>query len=218
MNEKNKVFFEDNFGSFDNYWAESGEGAWVEDNFLYQRADPKDLETRRHSTIWCETKLPADVEISVTAEVIESQLGANNINFFLSYSDPPGGTMYETRAGRDDGAYSHYHELDGYIFTFLRDFRNLAPVNEDGSAKARYRMRRCPGFALVDERFGEQCEAGVPYRLSFFKKGGSLRFAVDGETRLEYEDASPHGGGYFGFRTFQTYLRWSDLRVVELSD
>jgi len=145
----------------DDFWIEGANEAWVEDGWLYQNADPDHAAGLVHSTAWLKRSLPCNVAIAMSAEVLGSSVGANNINLFLAYSDPSGTPLPESRVARRDGAYAHYHDLDGYIFTFLRDFRGLAPGRADRIPKARYRFRRCPGFELKVERFGERCEAGI---------------------------------------------------------
>ena len=216
----NKIYA-DTFDSFDNYWAEGGEAAWVADNRLYQKADPKISGDQAVpdqggvSTIWCRTPFPADVEIRVKACVVASQIGANNINLFLSYAPPAGTTLWNTREDRADGDYPHYHGLDGYIFTFIRDWKyDGATHGQD--LPARYRMRRCPGFKLLTEKREDHCEIGKPYDLTIRKQGGHISLSVDGQLKLESTDPTPLDGGYFGFRTFRTELWWSDLEVWAL--
>jgi len=50
------------------------------------------------------------------------------------------------------------------------------------------------------------------------KRGGALRFDVDGEVSLEAQDPEPLSEGYLGFRTFRTHVEWSNLRVCALTD
>jgi len=214
-----KKLYSDNFDSFDNYWVEGGEAAWVEDHRLYQKANPEGPDEgtvpEGVSTIWCRTPFPADVEIRVKACVVASVFGANNINLFLSYAARKGTTLEESCDERANGDYAHYHVLDGYIFTFLRDWKY---TGETGGTDlpARYRMRRCPGFNLLTEKHEGLCEQGKVYDLKIRKQGGELSISVDGQLILEATDPNPLGGGYFGFRTFRTELWWSDLEVWAL--
>jgi len=157
------------------------------------------------------------VEIRVNVCVVSSSVGTNNMNLFLSYGTRDGASLWDTRGERANGDYRHYHDLDGYIFTFIRDWKYTGEMrHEDGEPPARYRMRRCPGFNLLTEKFGDRCEAGKVYGLVIRKNEGQLSFAIDGETILEATDPSPLAGGHFGFRTFRTELWWSDLEVWEL--
>jgi hypothetical protein len=211
-----KKLYSDHFDSFDNYWVEGGEAAWVADNRLYQKANPDEGTVEGSvSTIWCRTPFPADVEIRMKARVVASEVEANNINLFLSYAVREGATLEETRDERADGDYAHYHGLDGYIFTFLRDWQ-FTGETEGADLPARFRIRRCPGFQLLAEKHEGFCEQRKVYDLRIRKQGGELSIGVDGQVILEAIDPSPLGGGFFGFRTFRTELWWSELEVWAL--
>ena len=211
-----KKLYSDHFDLFDNYWVEGGEAAWVADNRIYQKANPDDgVVEGGVSTIWCRTPFPADVEIRVKACVLASEVGANNINLFMSYAAREGATLEGTRHERADGDYAHYHDLEGYIFTFLRDWQSTGII-AGADLPARYRIRRCPGFQLLAEKHEGLCEQGKVYDLRVRKQGGELSISVDGQLILEATDPNPLGGGYFGFRTFRTELWWSDLEVWSL--
>jgi hypothetical protein len=46
------------------------------------------------------------------------------------------------------------------------------------------------------------------------KRGGDIRFAVDGKELLKANDPEPLEGGSFGLRTFRTYLWWDNIRIT----
>jgi hypothetical protein len=154
--------------------------------------------------------------VRFTAEAVHSHIGANNLNFFLHYSDPSGGDLYDSRGDRGDGEYVKYHELTGYILTYLRDRHGEAEPGPDGEPVGRMRIRRCPGFRLLAEHYGYHCRTGRAYRIAVEKRGSTLSFDVDGEVRLEADDPDPLVGGHLGFRTFRTHVRWSKLCVEPL--
>ena len=168
---------------------------------------------RGAATAWWNLPLPADFVLELDAEVISSPSKVNNINLFLCYSDPSGIALHETRETRQSADYNLYHQMNGYIITFLNDAAAEGGRNENGSTKARVRIRKNPGFRLLKETFTKSCRAGVVYRLKVTKKGGTIRFSVDCETLLEVEDEQPWSGGLMGLRTFGTYLWWDNIRV-----
>lgn len=53
-------------------------------------------------------------------------------------------------------------------------------------------------------------------RSKVVKKGGDIRFSVDGQELLRANDPHPLGSGYFGLRTFQTWLWWDNIRLKPL--
>ena len=223
------VWQEDFSDGMDNWWVEGGKRVWVEGGRLHVDADTKEPGMPGYSaTVWCETPVPGDVRVELDAHVVHSHIGANNINTFLHYSDPSGKTLYETRDQRSDANYNKYKPLNGYIFTFLRDWvaESDAGQKPDGRAKARFRMRRCPGFNLIDQNYdGTGCRQGVTYHITITitKRDGRLIYAVegggyDGGTYLKTTDDNPHGGGLLGLRTFCTHLWWDNIRVYSLEN
>ena len=195
------------------WWTEGGETNWVEAGRLHMKADNTKVEGGGVATAWWKLPHPADFDLTLDAHVVSSSIAANNINLFFCYSDPAGLPLFETRESRRSADYNLYHRLNGYIVTFLNDAAGEGGRNPDGSTKARVRIRRNPGFKLLNETFVKQCRAGVTYKLSLSKRAGHIRFAVDGETLLEADDPEPWQAGLLGLRTYRTLLWWDNLKL-----
>lgn len=201
-------------GLSDDWWVEGGEKVWVEDGHLRIQADPPQKNGAGYvCTVWNKMPISGDVQVDFDAHVLSSTLEANNINFFLFYTHPEGKTLHETRAERADGGYKHYHNLNGYIFTFLNAGRQI-----EGDERARIRMRRCPGFELLTETYDYHCREGVTYHVTIVRKGGKLTFAVDGKVYLEKDDPEPWREGLFGLRTFHTDLWWDNVTIKRIGE
>lgn len=198
--------------SLEHWWVEGCEKVWVEDGRLFVRAEGQDNEGGS-GTIWCKTPHPSDFTLEYDARVLSSSTHVNNINLFFSFSVPGGQGLYETRASRASGRYKLYHELNGYIITYLNDADAEGGRHPDGSTKARHRLRREPGFELLTERFERHCQAGITYHFRVVKRGGLITFEVDGEKRIEFTDPQPWGGGHLGLRTFRSLLWWDNLKL-----
>lgn len=198
----------------DDWWVEGGEKVWIDGGKLRIKADPPGVtKAGIVCTVWNRTPLPADVTVRFDAHVVDSSCDANNVNFFLHYADPSGTPLFDTRETRTDGDYSRYHVLSGYIFTFLNDAQGESGRHGDGTAKARMRMRRCPGFNLVDQTFDYRCRKGETYRVKISKRGGEIVFGVDGVDYLRWTDPQPLTGGLFALRTYRTDLWFNHIRV-----
>ncbi len=209
-----KLLFADDFSQgMTNWWVEGGEKVWVENHSLHMKADPAEGQPGHVCTAWCREWFPGNIKVTFDAHVIQSGIDANNINFFLCYSDPSGKPLNETRADRREADYASYHQLNGYIFTYLNDFHGEAETYADGSRKARIRIRRCPGFNLLSEKYDYHCRQDITYGIEVIKKDNRLTIDVDGAASLNARDAHPLSGGYMGFRTFRTYLKWSNVTV-----
>ncbi len=197
----------------DRWWVEGGERVWEENGRLYVQADNPKVAGGGVATVWSKTPVRGDFRLEVDAHVISSALDVNNINLFFCYSDPSGKPLEETRETRRLAEYGLYHKLNGYIVTFLNDAEAAGGRTPEGETKARIRIRRNPGFQLLAEKFDSHCRAGRTYRLGVRKRGGSIRFSVDGRELLAASDEKPWGAGWFGLRTFRTKLWWDNIRL-----
>lgn len=203
------LLFEESFSSgMANWWSEGGEKVWVQDGRLNVRADAANSTV---ATVWHRQPHAGDFDIELDAHVVSSSIEANNINLFFSYSDPAGTPLEQTRESRASAEYALYHKLNGYIITFLNHPKG-APKQEP--LPARIRIRRNPGFQLLAEGWAYHCQAGRTYRLRVTKRGGEIRFAVDGKELLRATDPNPLQGGHFGLRTFRTHLWWDNIRLL----
>jgi hypothetical protein len=215
--EHERVLLSENFDSYEDgerpsgWWMEGGEDYFVENGRLHIKSDPSTERAPGYvATVWNEKKFSGDVRVEFDAHVTASSLDVNNINFFLLYSHPaPDSTLYETRNTRADGGYGYYHELNGYIFTFVQSDES------DESNNARFRMRRCPGFELIDENHAFESRPGKTYHVSITRRGDNLSYAVDGTAYLQATDEKYNWtDGLMGVRTFHTDLWVDNLRVT----
>lgn len=205
---------EDFSGTLANWWTEGGERIAIEDGHLRMSADNPKIKGGGVATAWWKLPHAADFNLTLDAHVIPSSDDANNINLFFCYSDPGGKPLFETRESRSSADYGLYHGLNGYIITFLNDTEGKGGRNPDGSAKARVRIRRNPGFQLLKETYVGQCRAGVTYHLAVSKRGGHLRFSADNQVLLEADDPHPWQGGLLGLRTYRTDLWWDNIQMT----
>lgn len=194
------------------WWVEGCEKVWVENGKLRMKANPSgEIKSGHVCTVWNKQIFSGDLKIEFDARVLNSTIDANNINFFFLYSDPKGTALFETREFRANAAYKLYHHLNGYIFTFLNDFRN-----ERKGDHARIRIRRCPGFELMTETYDYHCREKVTYHVTIQKVGEHLSFGVDDRIFLRAKDEHAWTKGLIGLRTFQTHLWWDNIRVTQL--
>ena len=248
---RERIILRENFdrdgGVPDAWWVEGGQRVWVEAGRLHVKADagvdkapacPEALRGSGVCTVWNKMPFGGDVRVTFDAHVVGSTIDANNINLFLFYSDPSGAPLFDTRDERRSAGYDLYHNLNGYIVTFLNDTETMTGQ----SLRARLRLRRCPGFKLVAETFGYHCRRGVTYHVEVVRRGGRITYAVDGHVLLDWAepeslcpiqqhdgtvpdsgtvpadrtDPEPLKAGYLGFRTYRTDLWWASLRVTAL--
>lgn len=213
-----KVLFMEDFDSYaDNsklpvgWWQEGSKAVRIEKGRLHADANlDENGEDHGTPTIWLDKTFGGDICVEFNAHILAYNGNKNNINFFFLFSDPSGRPLWQTKNKRADRQYGKYHELNGYVFTFLA---NGNPSN------ARFRMRGDPGFHLLQENFAYECKQNKTYDITVTKKGNRITYAVDGTIYLDETDdtANPeHKSGIIGFRTCHTDLWWDNLKVTEL--
>jgi len=219
-NRKGKLLYTENFNNYKNgtlppgWWVEGGQSVYIDKGHLKINANPTAKKGPGYvATVWLNKEFSGNIQIQFDARVVSSNDDANNINFFLYYTHPGmGATLYGTRNLRLDGLYSHYYDLNGYIFTFVNDtFVNPANPRKN---QARFRMRRCPGFELIDQHITYNSRQGETYHITITKRGKDLSYAVDGTVYLRAtDDKYDWIKGYIGFRTFDSDVWFDNLTV-----
>jgi len=195
------------------WWYEGSKMVRIEERHLRADANPDHSgEDYEACTVWLNRTFSGNIRVEFDAHVIASEGDKNNVNFFFLFSDPSGKSLYETKETRADGKYGKYHELNGYVFTFLAN---------GNPQKARFRMRDDPGFHLLEENYAYECKRAKTYHVNITKNGDRITYEVDGTVYLDQVDnkANPeHKAGIIGFRTWRTDLWWDNLRVTKLKD
>lgn len=206
------IFGSENFDSVkkgaipDNWWVEGGQKVGVEDGHLRIKADPY-KGSGKWCTVWTDIIVSGNVQISYDAQILSFRKKSNNVNMFIFYSDPSGTDLYASRDKRKDAKYSLYHDLDGYIITF---------VNKEN--RARIRIRRCPGFRLLIEDYWTHKLRGKTYHFIITKKDDFVTLNIDnGNYILTAEDPKPPVSGRIGFRTYKTDYWVDNLTIKSLS-
>ncbi len=224
-----KTVFEEDFDRAEGarYWVEgNSEQVWVENGRLVLDGN---VAGSLVVTAFIDREFEGDLCFSYEAEVLASDTAkgypeprdVNNLNAFIHYSDPEGRPLKETRGERADGGYRHYHELNGYIVTFLNG--HMAKTREEPETvmernTGRIRMRENPGFVLRKEAFQEQSVAGRRYLLQFIYYQGELLFFIDGEYQLGFRASEDRrfDKGHFAFRTYATKMAVDNFEVREI--
>lgn len=215
---RGKILFHEDFetcdegsGLPDGWWSEGSTLVSIDHGRLRVNANfEKDSGNRDAATIWLNRKFGGDLKVEFDAHVLASNEEKNNINFFFLFSDPSGKDLIESRGGRSDGQYQKYHELKGYVFTFLAN---------GNPGEARFRLRDDPGFHLLLEKNAYECRQGKTYHITIMKRGSRITCAVDGEVYLDFVDdkGNPeHKSGLIGLRTWHTEIWWDNLKVTQL--
>jgi hypothetical protein len=146
-----------------------------------------------------------------TCRVLPSEDSWHNVNI-ISHCKPQQPGKWPIVEG---GEYKGYRELDNYIVTFLKaDEEERA---ESGGCTGRQRLRRNPGFRLVEEKLIHPSEVEVDYRVTFAVRDGRVRYWIGEQQIFDWTDPEPiTGEGYFALRTWQTISVYKDICILGL--
>lgn len=229
-----EVVYRENFDSPDpSIWVEGNPArVTVEEGRLIMDSNhPGD----HVSTVFVGREFEGELYFEYEAEILASDTAAgfpeprdvNNLNTFIYYSDPAGRDLKATRDDRADGAYKHYHNLSGYIVTFLNGHiaelreKELNPEHEVTVEEhtGRIRLRENPGFVLKEETFAEKSVRGRVYRMQFVLAEEEFFFFIDGKFQLSVRPSADKlvDRGYFAFRTFSTKIAVDNFAVRKVS-
>lgn len=211
-----ELLFEDDFGAGDgalpdNYWleSESDVAARIVEGAL--ELDAHVPGSARGGTVFLDRVFTGDIQVEYEVSVIESG-EQRNANLFFFLSDPSGKSLRSTRSSRASASYPLYHELAGYVVTHTADA---------ATDLGRVRLRDLPGFDhLLKEENKGKLAAGRTYRVSLTRLGNNLYYSVDGEPLAAVTDDAHnarHAEGLLGFRTFDSRVRWDELRVYRIA-
>lgn len=165
----------------------------------------KEQDSRKNVfTGWLRKELPKNVLIRMQAKTREvGPQNACNLNLFLHARESDGGTLKFQRSGD----YPEYHKIPNYIVTFT-----------GGIQPGWSRVRLNPGFNLLSDKPESRSEPGRIYELVVALHEDQLRFYINGEKVHDVSGFEPLPGGYFGLRTWNSYVAWRAIEIGRILD
>ncbi|MHC4914087.1 MAG: DUF6250 domain-containing protein [Planctomycetota bacterium] len=192
-------------GSPDDWFQEGLAEIEVRDGGFYV-----DAMAGGYSAFW-KKPLPANMLACYTCRVLPSEDSWHNINI-ISHCRPKVPGEWPIVEG---GKYKGYRELDNYIVTFLKSSDEERAAGD--GCTGRQRLRRNPGFQLVDEKLVHPSEPEVDYLVTFAVQDGRVRYWIGEQLIFDWQDPEPiTGEGFFALRTWQTISVYKDILILAL--
>jgi hypothetical protein len=187
-------------------WFQEGLG-----RFSMPRPDVMEVDAVEGGyTAFIKQPLPADLLVRYRCRTLPPD-GMNNINLISHCQPPEPGKWPIVELGR----YKGYREMPNYIVTFVSGKNESEGTRE---CPGRQRLRRNPGFALIDEKEAMPSDLDRLYEIAFTVLAGRVRYYIDGRKIFDWQDPQPvTGEGFFAFRTYKTHEVYSDLLILELA-
>jgi len=156
-----------------------------------------DTYEKECATAWIRQEFPADLVIEYQASLREPK-GGNNLNLFFCGKGDNGGPLEPSNR---TGAYGDYKVIPNYLMTFVSVYT---------------RLRKDPGFHLLNENKNVCAEIGQDYRIKVIKRGGRIQCLINDELVHDHVDEDPHGEGWVGLRTWHTNVTYDALRIYRI--
>ncbi len=209
-----ELIYQPDFSTLDDFWCEGSQDVHVKANHLFIKTNlERDPEYTFICSVFSKKFFKGDLLAEFYAQDVHEE-SHGNFNMFIHTTMRDGRDLYETRKERT-GDYPEYHVMNNYLYTFLR-----SSVEGEGATKprARYRLRRDPGFILKKEVNSYEWEHFRWYKFQFLIKDGIAGISVDDNPFETYcwKDEEPLTEGYLAFRTFRSHLEIKDFKIYQV--
>lgn len=173
---------------------------------------------RANYVLWCPEEFPGDVLIEWEFQPIREPGLAM---LFFAARGKEGGDLFDPGLSARTGEYVQYHHGDINAF-HVSYFRRKEPDEREFHT---CNLRKSYGFHLVSQGadpIPDADEAKRPYAMAALKKGGTVKFFVDGLAVFTFEDdGASYGplleGGKIGFRQLAPLVgEYGNLKVYRL--
>ena len=179
--------------------------------------DPADGQ-QANIVFWCPADVGTDVDVTWSFWPIREP---GLCIMFFAARGRDGSDLFDPRLAPRSGPYDQYHsgDIDAYHVSYFRRMwpteRSLHTVN----------LRKSHGFHLVAQGadpLPAVMDAVGPYRMCLARRGGEIRFSVNGIESFRWHDdgsvgGRPLGTGTLGFRQMAPMIgEYADLTVTRV--
>ena len=175
------------------------------------------LKTEKGATVWLRKPLQGNVRIHFRSAILQDGCPydrLSDMNCFWMASDPQHPADLFARSAHRNGEFPRYYELDMYYLGYGGNRNTTTRFRRyHASAEAVTDPARRP--AILTE-YTDSAHLLLPnhwYENVIEVNNGRVRYFVDGELLVDYEDPEPLRGGHFGLRTTWAHAAWKDIRV-----
>ncbi|RLI40379.1 hypothetical protein DRO64_09095 [Candidatus Bathyarchaeota archaeon] len=178
-------------------WVLEGPGrAYIQEGALY--LDSRD--TWGH-VLWFRPTIIGDFTLQFKLCILGE--GKQEGHAFIVFFDAQEADGGELRLKERDGHYPEYHRICNYSVSFHRGRPPWVSI-----------LRKNPGFRMLTKSREIHPRLRRDYHLCIEKYGSRIRFLVDDEVLIDYDDHErPYNEGKIGLRSFNLFCRVSDIRL-----
>lgn len=163
--------------------------------------DTLDIRAPKGFTLWYNSKLKGDVTVEYDAEVVVADKSdrLSDMNSFFMASDPKAKSVFVNLQKRG-GVFANQNSLQMYYLGYGGNYNSTTRFR-------RYTGGERPPVITEYTDSDHLLKANHWYHIRIVKRGGLIRYYVDGECIVDYNDSRPLNEGWFGFRTTLSHTR-----------
>ena len=187
---------------FSKYWFVESESPDYRVSFS---GDTCEIVSPKGLTLWRREKMHGNVTIEYDACVVcngKRDERLSDLNCFWMASDPMYPDNIFERAGWRQGIFNRCYTLSLYYMGYGGNYNTTTRFRRyDGNAEGVKNAEKRP--AVLKEYLDKEhlLEANKWYHIKIQNKDGNVRYYINGELLVDFDDPSPLTSGWFGFRT-----------------
>lgn len=199
--------------NFDKYWCIESESPDYKVSFS---GDTCELVSPKGLTLWRKEKMQGDVTIEYDACVVFN--GAkderlSDLNCFWMASDPKFPDDIFARASWRSGIFLRCYTLQLYYLGYGGNHNSTTRFRRyDGNEKGVDNPKARPSILKEYKDKDHLLEANRWYHIKLQNCDGNVRYYIDGELLVDFDDPSPLKSGWFGFRTTLSKTRITNFK------
>ncbi|MFD1628757.1 DUF6250 domain-containing protein [Pseudopedobacter beijingensis] len=202
--------------SFSKYWTIEAVDSL--NNQIKHFGDTLEIRAPGGFTLWRNEKLSGDIEISYKACVMEEGIVGDrlsDLNCFWMATDPLFPNDIFERSKWRNGIFERYYSLKMYYLGYGGNNNTTTRFRKySGDFDAFEKQNLKP--AIITEFIDEQhlLKPNHWYDIKIECKKGNVKYFIDGNLLIDFNDDSPYTSGWFGFRTTQSRIRLTQFKVI----
>nr|WP_163267182.1 DUF6250 domain-containing protein [Dysgonomonas sp. 216] len=180
-------------------------------------SDTLEISAPKGFTLWRNEKYTGDLEISYKACVMDEGLKGDrlsDLNCFWMAGDPLHPDDIHRRAEWRNGVFGRYYSLNMYYLGYggnSNTTTRFRKYNGDFDSFEANKVRPDVITEYTDE--DHLLKPNHWYDIKIVCKGRYIKYYINGELIVDFQDDSPYTSGWFGFRTTQSRIRLTDFKV-----
>lgn len=197
---------------FNTYWTVE-----AQTNTIKHLSDTIEIEAEKGFTLWRNEKYRGNIEISFSACVLfvdPAKDRLSDLNCFWMAQDPLFPDNIFKRANWRNGVFGKYYSLNMYYLGYGGNNNTTTRFRKYNGEFDKFEKEKTRPDIITEYTDGDNLlKPNHWYKISIKCQNGHIQYIIDGKTIVDYTDSHPYTSGWFGFRTTQSRVRFTNFNV-----